>query len=67
MAFTSISPFTSTCILMLAAVEAKNTARKKLGKYSVSQLLDKAEEYIDQFEFQLAQKFCQRALELEVG
>jgi len=35
-------------------------------KYTVDQLLDKAEEYIDTFEFELAQRFCQRALEQEV-
>ncbi|KAI0239735.1 putative RNA-directed DNA polymerase from transposon BS [Lamellibrachia satsuma] len=35
------------------------------AKYTVSQLLHKAEEYIDMFEFEMAQKFCQRALELE--
>ncbi|KAK2177144.1 hypothetical protein NP493_616g01012 [Ridgeia piscesae] len=35
------------------------------AKYTVSQLLAKAEEYIDTFEFEMAQKFCQRALELE--
>ncbi|XP_064647778.1 uncharacterized protein LOC135500319 [Lineus longissimus] len=36
------------------------------AKYSVSQLLDKAEELIDAFDYEVAQKFCQRALELEV-
>ena len=46
-------------------MEAKAAANKKLAKYSADQLLDKAEEYVDQFEYQLAQKFCQRALELE--
>ncbi|XP_046565671.1 probable assembly chaperone of rpl4 isoform X1 [Haliotis rubra] len=52
-----------------AAQEAKQDEnRSKLkGKqnYSVDQLLDKAEDCIDRFEFEMAQKFCQRALELE--
>nr|XP_022313654.1 probable assembly chaperone of rpl4 [Crassostrea virginica] len=50
-------------------------ARKELAKsssstktktqYSVDQILDKVEEYIDSFQYELAQKFCQRALEME--
>jgi len=33
--------------------------------HSIERLLDKAEELIDEFNFELAQKFCQRALETE--
>ncbi|XP_069128242.1 uncharacterized protein [Argopecten irradians] len=43
------------------AVESKG----KSPKYSVEQLLEKAEDCIDRFEYELAQKFCQRALEME--
>ncbi|KAK3090898.1 hypothetical protein FSP39_015577 [Pinctada imbricata] len=48
----------------------KEVAREASGKkatptYSVDQLLDKAEECIDRFEYEVAQKFCQRALEQE--
>ncbi|OWF34891.1 probable assembly chaperone of rpl4 [Mizuhopecten yessoensis] len=43
------------------ALESKG----KSPKYSVEQLLEKAEDCIDRFEYELAQKFCQRALEME--
>jgi len=33
--------------------------------HSIDKLLDKAEQLIDEFNFELAQKFCQRALETE--
>ncbi|XP_013403019.1 probable assembly chaperone of rpl4 [Lingula anatina] len=35
------------------------------SKYGIDQLLDKAQECIDTFNYELAQKFCQRALELD--
>ncbi len=35
------------------------------GKYSIEELLDKTQELVDTYEYQLAQKFCQRALEME--
>ncbi|KAL5017057.1 hypothetical protein ScPMuIL_006646 [Solemya velum] len=41
------------------------TGKKTTPKYTVDQLLDKVEEYTDRFEYELAQKFCQRALEVE--
>ncbi|KAL3868147.1 hypothetical protein ACJMK2_040981 [Sinanodonta woodiana] len=44
------------------AIEKKG---KKNMPYSVDQLLNKAEECIDRFEYEVAQKFCQRALEIE--
>ena len=34
------------------------------AKYSLDQLLDKAEELVDQYNYELGQKFCQRALEM---
>ena len=49
----------------ITAAAAKERSIKNMAKYSIDQLLDKVEEYIDQFEFSLAQKFCQRALEME--
>ncbi|KAK6165941.1 hypothetical protein SNE40_022747 [Patella caerulea] len=39
--------------------------KKTSSTYSVDQLLDKAEEFLDQFDYDLAQKFCQRALEVD--
>ncbi|XP_056019872.1 uncharacterized protein LOC125669168 [Ostrea edulis] len=44
---------------------ATSSAAKKDSQYSVDQLLDKVDEYIDSFQYELAQKFCQRALEIE--
>ncbi|XP_075965216.1 uncharacterized protein LOC142969282 isoform X1 [Anarhichas minor] len=41
-------------------------AKKKTAeKYSVHQLLEKTEEYMDSFDFEMAGLFCQRALEVE--
>lgn len=41
-------------------------AKKKTSeKYSVQQLLEKTEEYMDSFDFEMAAMFCQRALDLE--
>lgn len=41
-------------------------AKKKTSeKYSVQQLLEKTEEYMDSFDFEMASMFCQRALDLE--
>ncbi|XP_064410835.1 uncharacterized protein SI:DKEY-12J5.1 isoform X2 [Latimeria chalumnae] len=39
--------------------------RKTAQKYSVDQLLEKTEECLDNFNFEMAQMFCQRALDLE--
>ncbi|XP_060595383.1 uncharacterized protein LOC132749586 [Ruditapes philippinarum] len=47
-----------------AAREEKKSKSSKI-KYSLDQLLDKAQDCIDRFEYELAQKFCQRALEIE--
>uniref|UniRef100_A0A0E9W6Y9 Uncharacterized protein n=1 Tax=Anguilla anguilla TaxID=7936 RepID=A0A0E9W6Y9_ANGAN len=41
-------------------------AKKKTAeKYSTEQLLEKTEECIDNFNFKMAQMFCQRALDIE--
>ncbi|KAL4235922.1 hypothetical protein ACF0H5_004312 [Mactra antiquata] len=49
-----------------AREEARNEGKKgSKSKYSLEQLLDKAQDCIDRFEYELAQKFCQRALEME--
>lgn len=43
-------------------------AKKKTSeKYSVQQLLEKTEEYMDSFDFEMATLFCQRALDLEAS
>ncbi|WAR24244.1 ACL4-like protein, partial [Mya arenaria] len=45
---------------------AKDDKKKdQKAKYSLDQLLDKAESCIDKFEYEMAQKFCQRGLEME--
>ncbi|XP_069815582.1 uncharacterized protein [Dendropsophus ebraccatus] len=47
-------------------IRMQNKAKNKTAdKYSIHQLLAKTEEYLDNFNFEMAQLFCQRALELE--
>ncbi|KAM5157333.1 LOW QUALITY PROTEIN: uncharacterized protein ACMZJ9_008656 [Mantella aurantiaca] len=47
-------------------VKMQNKAKKKTAqKYSVHQLLEKAEEYLDNFNYEMARLFCQRALDME--
>ena len=36
-----------------------------ISKYSVEQILDKATEFMDVYNYEMAQKFCQRALEID--
>ena len=35
------------------------------SKYSIDQILDKAAEFMDMYNYEMAQKFCQRALEID--
>ncbi|XP_070532658.1 uncharacterized protein [Ptychodera flava] len=44
---------------------AKTRPSTGVSKYTVEQLLQKAEEYIDTLDYELALKFCQRALEVD--
>ncbi|XP_063777540.1 uncharacterized protein LOC134927261 isoform X2 [Pseudophryne corroboree] len=47
-------------------VKMQNRARKKTTeKYTVQQLLEKTEEYLDSCNLEMAQLFCQRALDME--
>lgn len=47
-------------------LKMQEKAKKKTAeKYSVEQLLEKTEECMDNFDFEMAQLFCQRALDLE--
>ncbi|CAJ1062140.1 probable assembly chaperone of rpl4 isoform X2 [Xyrichtys novacula] len=47
-------------------VRMHEKAKKKTAeKYSVLQLLEKTEEYMDSFDFEMAGLFCQRALDVE--
>jgi hypothetical protein len=39
--------------------------KPKPAEYSVNDILDRAESCLDECELQLAQKFCQRALEMD--
>ncbi|MFT7816271.1 putative assembly chaperone of rpl4 [Arapaima gigas] len=44
----------------------KDKAKKKTAeKYSIEQLLEKTEECLDNFNYEMAQMFCQRALDIE--
>uniref|UniRef100_A0A8C5QVD5 Uncharacterized protein n=1 Tax=Leptobrachium leishanense TaxID=445787 RepID=A0A8C5QVD5_9ANUR len=42
--------------------KAKKTTAEK---YSIAQLLEKVEEYVDNFNYEMAQLFCQRALDID--
>ncbi|MBN3305633.1 uncharacterized protein LOC136760152 [Amia ocellicauda] len=47
-------------------LKMQEKAKKKTAeKYNVEQLLEKMEEYMDNFDFEMAQMFCQRALDIE--
>ncbi|XP_061101193.1 uncharacterized protein si:dkey-12j5.1 isoform X3 [Conger conger] len=47
-------------------VKMQEKAKKKTAeKYTTEQLLEKTEECIDNFNFEMAQMFCQRALDIE--
>ena len=41
-------------------IEQSNTS-----KYTIEQILDKASDFIDMYNYEMAQKFCQRALEID--
>ncbi|KAM9308102.1 uncharacterized protein PAF06_012247 [Gastrophryne carolinensis] len=43
----------------------KRAKKKTSEKYSIHQLLEKTEEYMDNFNYEMAQLFCQRALDIE--
>jgi hypothetical protein len=45
--------------------EEKAHRTPKPADYSVSDILDRAESCLDECQLQLAQKFCQRALEMD--
>ncbi|XP_041478817.1 probable assembly chaperone of rpl4 [Lytechinus variegatus] len=45
--------------------QQKKAVKKTSSKFNIDQLLEKVEEYLDTFEYEMAQKFCQRALEME--
>lgn len=52
--------------------KAKTLAKKKglvsddgQHQYSIDQILDKAESFIEEYNYEMAQKFCQRALEMD--
>ncbi|KAJ7985645.1 hypothetical protein DPEC_G00354210 [Dallia pectoralis] len=47
-------------------LKMQEKAKKKTAeKYTVEQLLEKTEECMDSLEFEMAGRFCQRALEVE--
>ena len=39
--------------------------KKENSRFSAAELLDKSDKLIDEFQYDLAEKFCQRALDLE--
>jgi Flp pilus assembly protein TadD len=47
-------------------VTAKSNSSTGLpSRFSATELLDKTDELIDEFQYDLAEKFCQRAVDLE--
>ena len=48
------------CISGLSLKETKTD----INKYSVEEVLDKADEFIEQYNYEMAQKFLERALEI---
>ncbi|XP_072268910.1 uncharacterized protein [Pyxicephalus adspersus] len=47
-------------------IKMENKAKNKTAqKYSIHQLLEKIEDYMDNFNYEMAQLFCQRALDME--
>ncbi|XP_003728431.2 probable assembly chaperone of rpl4 [Strongylocentrotus purpuratus] len=45
--------------------QEKKATKKTSSQFSIDQLLEKVDEYLDTFEYEMAQKFCQRALQME--
>ena len=46
--------------------DCENLASKPVtSKYTIDQILDKATEFMDMYNYEMAQKFCQRALEID--
>ena len=43
----------------------ENGEKSVSSKYTIDQILDKATEYMDTYNYEMAQKFCQRALEID--
>jgi len=46
-------------------VSKKTTSNNTTTKHDINSILDKAEEYMDEFKIELAQKFCERALQID--
>ncbi|XP_072041927.1 uncharacterized protein [Amphiura filiformis] len=46
-------------------IQNRKAKRKTAATYTIDQLLDKVEECMDSFDYELAHKFCKRALELD--
>ncbi|XP_071491486.1 uncharacterized protein [Diadema antillarum] len=44
--------------------QVRKAVKKTKGKFSIEQLLEKASDYLDTYEYEMAQRFCQRALQL---
>ena len=43
----------------------QNGEKSVVSKYTIDQILEKATEFMDTYNYEMAQKFCQRALEID--
>eukprot|EP00088_Acartia_fossae_P065902 TRINITY_DN813_c0_g1_i1.p1 TRINITY_DN813_c0_g1~~TRINITY_DN813_c0_g1_i1.p1 ORF type:complete len:377 (-),score=93.86 TRINITY_DN813_c0_g1_i1:195-1325(-) len=48
-----------------AGSSTANTSKPQATKYNINDILDKAEECLDEYKYELAQKFCERALQID--
>ena len=55
----------SHLVQKLTVAAEKSAQRSSKAKYSALQFLEKAEKCMDSFDYELASKFCQRAVDLE--
>ena len=47
------------------SIQSEDGDNTVTSKYTIEQILDKASEFMDMYNYELAQRFCQRALEID--
>ncbi|XP_074659642.1 uncharacterized protein LOC141912297 [Tubulanus polymorphus] len=55
----------ASCLDASTPTEETPSSSSSRDRYTVDQILEKVQEYMDTFNYELAQKFCQRALEID--
>ncbi|ELU00614.1 hypothetical protein CAPTEDRAFT_225563 [Capitella teleta] len=55
----------ATKLAKVTGQKKEKESKKDAPKFTVDELMDKVDEYVDSFEFEIAQRFCQKALEME--